>query len=368
MAAADAAESVAPAAAFAHLERAFQLWDAAGAAAAPAERAQRLWQAAEVATTTVGNARAAMLARAAFEAGPPPFGIAWGHERLGRYLWSSGQLDASRREFERAAELLADDDSPSAALVYAGLGQAALMAGEYTTARRWTDRVFELAPNPGHNPAAWVMARRVLGIALSNEGDPESAVELCRQAVGAATNARREPWRPCICASRCSTQDGIPTRSTPPSTPVAEGQLTGLDHGFLCYFDSVAAEALLRLGRWPEADAVLSRNPVPSTLPVGHLRLARAQAMLAARRGDKDVALEPVGRGTCAADGRMAPVGARRGSGRRPPRVGQLGHGTSGGRTRLDSSTHDVGAVGGAIRDVRRRCHGRADPRLPRAT
>ena len=92
LAAADAAETVAPAAAFGHLERAFELWDGAGETLPQASRGDRLWQAAELATSTVGNQRALELARAAFEFGPPPLGAAWGHERLGRYLWSSGQL------------------------------------------------------------------------------------------------------------------------------------------------------------------------------------------------------------------------------------------------------------------------------------
>ncbi|MGH9134991.1 MAG: ATP-binding protein, partial [Ilumatobacteraceae bacterium] len=190
LAAADAAEMVAPGAAFVHLERAFELWDAAGGRAATANRGDRLWQAAEIATSTVGNARAVELARAAFEIGPHPRGAAWGHERLGRYLWSSGQLEASRAEFELAAELLSDDDGADAALVFAGLGQAALMSGDYTTAERWSAKVFELVPTPDDNPAAWVMARRVLGFALSNQGDPDAAVDLCRQAVAAAGSAQ----------------------------------------------------------------------------------------------------------------------------------------------------------------------------------
>ncbi len=131
LAAADAAQAVAPAVAFAHLERALQLWDAVGDAARGERRAHRLWQAAELATTTVGNARAAELARAASTLGPPPLGAAWGHERLGRYLWSSGQLVESRAEFEQAAAHLTDDD-PGAARVFAGLGQAALMSGDYS--------------------------------------------------------------------------------------------------------------------------------------------------------------------------------------------------------------------------------------------
>ena len=99
-----------------------------------------MWQAADLATATVGNQRALELARAAFEFGPPPLGAPFGHERIGRYLWSIGRLDESRVEFERAAALLTGDEGAEAALVFAGLGQAALMSGNYETAERWCAR------------------------------------------------------------------------------------------------------------------------------------------------------------------------------------------------------------------------------------
>ena len=110
LAAADAAETVAPGAAFGHLERAFELWDAVGEAAEHVNRGHRLWQAADLATSTVGNQRALELARAAFEFGPPPLGAPFGHERLGRYLWSTGNLHESRLEFDLAAALLSGDE------------------------------------------------------------------------------------------------------------------------------------------------------------------------------------------------------------------------------------------------------------------
>jgi DNA-binding CsgD family transcriptional regulator len=72
---------------------------------------------------------------------------------------------------------------------------------------------------------------------------------------------------------------------------VAEGHLAGLDRGNGCYFDSLAADALVRLGRWTEVAGVLARHPLPDTLPVGRLQLGRVKALLAARRGDSTEAL-----------------------------------------------------------------------------
>jgi DNA-binding NarL/FixJ family response regulator len=291
LAAADSAEAVAPGAAFAHVTRALELWDAAGEQTGSEKRSDRLWQAAELATSTVGNPRAIELARAAFELGPPPLGAAWGHERLGRYLWASGQLEQSSTEFALAAELLVDDDDPSAVLVWAGLGQAELMSGNYTTAECWCERVFNSVPTADRQPAAWGMARRVLGIARSSQGDPDRAVELCRESVAVATSAQARAFANVyLCVALIDAGDYQPAADTALDA-IAEAQLTGL-HGFDCYFDSLAAEALTRLGRWAEAETLLARQPVAGTFPAGLLRFARSQALLAARLGDAERALE----------------------------------------------------------------------------
>jgi DNA-binding CsgD family transcriptional regulator len=289
--AADAAETIAPGAAFSHLERALELWDSVGAGDSAANRSDRMWQAADLATSTVGNERAVQLARAAFARGLPPLGAAWGHERLGRYLWATGRIEESRAEFGLAAALLSADKVDEAVAVFAGLGQAELMAGNYATAGEWCAKVFGLAPSPEDNPPAWGMARRVLGVVRSNQGDPNRAVELCRESVAAAVNAQSRALATVyLCVALGDAGDFQAALNTALDA-IAEGQLTGLDRGFGCYLDSLAAEALIRLGRWTEVAGVLARQPLADTLPVGLLRLARARAMIAARSGETVEAL-----------------------------------------------------------------------------
>ncbi len=288
--AADAAETVAPGAAFAHLERAFELWDTVGERSAVASRSDRLWQAAEIAASTVGNKRAVELARAAFDAGAPPLGPSWGHERLGRYLWASGRLDESRVEFALAATLLSGDEGAEAAAVFAGLGQAELMSGNYAAADRWCAKVFDLVPNPDGNPGAWGMARRVLGIVRSNQGDPDEGVELCRESLAAATSAQGRTFASVYLCVALIDAGHYQAAANTALDAVAEGQLTGIE-SFNIYFDSLAAEALVRLGRWSEAASVLARRSAADMLPIGLLRRARAEAMLAARLGDVELAL-----------------------------------------------------------------------------
>lgn len=292
LAAADAAETVVPGAAFSHLERALELWDSVSTRPAGTDLGALLWRAADIATSTVGNERAVTLARQAFEHGTPPQGAAWGHERLGRYLWASGHLDDSRAEFDRAIELLESGGESRAAPIYAGLAQAELMAGRNDRAGHWCTTAFDLVPTPQHDPLAWSMSKRVLGIACSNQGDTSRAVELCHASVTAAPTAQARALATLYLCVALSDAGNHPVALRTAQDAVAEGQLTGLDSGFGCYFDALAAEALLRLGRWNEIPAVLSRQPLPATLPVGLLRLARVQALLAARRGETGEAVE----------------------------------------------------------------------------
>ncbi|HQZ35013.1 MAG TPA: AAA family ATPase [Ilumatobacteraceae bacterium] len=291
LAAADAAEMVAPAAAFGHLERAFELWDSVGAHTLAVNRAHRLWQAADIATSTVGNERALQLALAASEQGPPPLGAAWGHERLGRYLWATGQLQESVIQFAQAMAMLGADDDPAAAPVYAGLAQAEALGGRDAEAEHWCEKVFALVESPDDNAGAWSMARRALGIVRSNQGDPATAVELCRAAMAAAPDAQSRALAGLyLCVTLGDAGEYAAELSTAQDA-VAEGHLSGLDRGNGCYFDSLAADALVRLGRWTEVASVLARHPLPETLPVGRLQLARVKAVLAARRGDSNEAL-----------------------------------------------------------------------------
>ncbi len=289
LAAADASETVAPGAALRLLDRALELWDA-GASLAPDEhRGHRLWQAAELANGTVDNSRAVELARAATSYGPPPRGAAWGHERLGRYLWATGQHAESSIEFERAATLLASDHQRAeSALALAGLAQAELMLRQYESSERRCRNVFELIPHADADRLAWVMARRLLGVIRSAAGDPDEGVELCREAVVAAPSAQTRVFASLYLANTLLDATRFLDAVNVALDAVVDAQFAGVDANFGGYLDALAAEGLVRLGRWDDADTVLSRHVGADPLPVGAVRLCRSRAMLAARRGDGD--------------------------------------------------------------------------------
>ncbi len=289
LAAVDAAAAVAPRTALGLLERALALWDEAGAASEGFSRSDRLWQAAELASGTVGNQRSVEFAREALALGVPPLGEAWGHERLGRYLWTSGQVEESTIEFDKAAAILdADGRGAEAAAAFAGLAQAELMARHHAAAEHWCRRVFELVPDAGLDPPAWVMGRRVLGVARGDLGYPDEAVALCREAVDAAPTAQTRALAHLYLASVLLDAGDCHGAVDVAVTSVAEIDLAGIDRSTAGYLDAVAAEALTRLGRWAEAAEVLARHPDPDNLPVGEIRLGRSRALLAARSGDRD--------------------------------------------------------------------------------
>ncbi len=285
--AADAASAVAPAASFRHLERALELWDAAEEL--PGERrADRMWQAAELADATGGSDRAIHLARAASALGPPPQGEAWGHERLGRYLWLAGCLDESQEQFELAAARLTGDDGPEAARVFAGLGQADFMAGRYESADRQSRRAIELTSTFETDPLAWVVARHVQGGVRNQFGDPDSAVELCRAAFLGAPTAHSRGMAAFLYSGILLSAGDTKEAINIALDAVAEGHRAGMDRSLGALTDTVAAEGLIRLGRWNEAEALLARHSDYDTIPLGALRVAKAGAIVAARRGDRD--------------------------------------------------------------------------------
>ena len=164
------------------------------------------------------------------------------------------------------------------------------MAGHYEASAQWCERVFELVETPADDPLAWAMARRTLGVARSHGGNTVEGLELCREAFAAAPTAQARALA-MIYLCEALLDDGRSQEAVNAALDeVAEGHMEGLDHSFGGYLDAEAAEGLTRLGRWSEAETTLARHMAYDTLPVGVLRVARAAAMLAARRGDAEQA------------------------------------------------------------------------------
>jgi DNA-binding CsgD family transcriptional regulator len=288
LAAADAARMVAPAVALRQLERAFELWDDAGSAAAGEDRCERLWQAAELAAGALGNDRAVVIARTAFRWGVPARGAAWAHERLGRYLWASGELDASRDEFRAAAGLVGTGGSAEGtAATLAGLAQAALMSADAAEAERWCAELFARVPAPDADPPAWVMATRVLSAARADAGDLAEAARLGRAAVAAAGDAFGRAMATAYLGIVLLQAGEHREAASVAADGGGDARRAGLDRSFGAYFDSEVVEGLVRAGGWAEADAVIARRLAAGidAFHPGRARMLVVSAILAARRG-----------------------------------------------------------------------------------
>jgi DNA-binding CsgD family transcriptional regulator len=148
--------------------------------------------------------------------------------------------------------------------------------------------VFELLANAQADPLAWAMARRVLGIVVDHRGDPDRGVDLCREAVETAPSAITGMLAMLYRGVALLDSGAYKEAINEMLDAAAEARLTGLDRSFGGYLDALAAEGLIRLGRWTEADTILDHSEGNEAFPLGEMRLALAGAMLASRRGDRD--------------------------------------------------------------------------------
>jgi DNA-binding CsgD family transcriptional regulator/tetratricopeptide (TPR) repeat protein len=285
-AAADTAERLAPATCLAHLERIFELWDrCAGAEHAP-QLVPRLWQAADLASATGDTDRAIALARQALDLGDPAAGRAWAYERLGRFLWSAGSMEESAQIYDRAAALLDEADvqpERATALTYGGLAQAELMFCRFDRAEQWAERAIEVAADD--DTIARSAGQRVLGFLLAYAGDEARGVEFSRAAVD--ENLPPPAWA--LANAMLSLILFDVGRTTDALDVATEGieraRRAGFDTSFGTFHSGVAARALVRLGRWTEADDLLGAVASLESTPIGAIELDAAAAPLAARRG-----------------------------------------------------------------------------------
>ncbi len=282
--AADAATTIAPAACLAHLERAFSLWDAHGGDHPTAERIERLWLAADLASAVGNDDRAIELARAALELGPPSRGRAWAHERLGRFLWTSGRMAESAAEYEVAAALVESEPETQAALTYAGLAQADLMFCHFEAAERSARRALEVAA--ADDAPARSMAMRVLGVLEAQYGRLDDGVERCRTAVDLVREPHRQALASAYLALTLLEVGRTAEAITVGRDGAAAAQRAGFESSFATYHWGIAAHGYVRLGQWSEADAVLRDAAGIESTTVGAIQLTAARATLAARRGD----------------------------------------------------------------------------------
>jgi DNA-binding NarL/FixJ family response regulator len=290
LAAADAAETIAPSTCLQHLERALALWDEHGRDRPVEERIARMWVAADLLSAVGDNRRAVELARAALALGPPPHGAAWAHERLGRYLWSEGEMDESLAAYRQAAALAQGEHDPTVAPAFAGLAQADLMFCDFEGAERWSRRALEAAAPDDRETRS--MAQRIAGALEALRGDIDGGLARCREAVDLVDTPHRRALSVAFLAMLLLDVGRYDDTVRVALDGAAEARRAGFETSFGAFLDAIAVFGLVRLGRWDEADAILQEVAGLEPMPIAAVGLGSAGAQLAARRGESERAAE----------------------------------------------------------------------------
>jgi len=196
-------------------------------------------------------------------------------------------MDESEEEYREAAALAEGvSGGPEMAPAFAGLAQGELMFGRPAAAERWARRALEALGEP--DPGTASMADRILGAIAVHRGDLDDGIALCRRSVAEADAPHRRAL-----ANAYFAQMLFDVGRTREAIDVARGGATearraGFETSFGAYLVGVAAQGLIRLGRWSEADAVLAGAAGLPLAAILAIQVEAAGVVLAARRGDLD--------------------------------------------------------------------------------
>jgi DNA-binding CsgD family transcriptional regulator/tetratricopeptide (TPR) repeat protein len=243
-----------------HLERALALWPGVSDAEALTglDLAELCAWTARLAGQTGAAPRAVELARRAIElvGDGDPLRSALLHERLGSYLWWSGDQDAGLAERERAVELV-PPEPPSAerALVLAALGNGLMTAWRHEESRAVCEQALALARTVGASEAE-LRALAVLGIDLAYLGRAEEGLAALELALRLAeeTRAPHQLYLAYALLTDALTMLGRPRESARlAATGIDALRPYGHDDGAVV---ANRIEALGAIGDWDSADAL----------------------------------------------------------------------------------------------------------------
>jgi predicted ATPase/DNA-binding CsgD family transcriptional regulator len=298
-AAADAERRHGFAEAGAHYARALEVWDRVedAAAAAGTDRVTLLRRAAEANSLAGESARAACLIRAALaaiDAAAEP-GIAGElHERLGRYLWASGDSEAATIAYERAVALVpAEPPSRARARVLAAWGQAQMLLARYEESRASCEQSIAIARSVGAR-AEEGHALNTLGVDLACLGHPDAAVgRLVRaRAIAEEVHDLDDLARAYLNLAEilAAPLDRFEEAIQIARDGVALCAEVGLDADYGVSLRAIAAGALFEIGRWDEAEALVAEAAELGPIECAAIDLHLAGAKVTLGRGALDAA------------------------------------------------------------------------------
>ena len=250
----------------AHYERAIELWDSVpeDVRAAGASLVDLIRSAAEAAHLAGEDDRAAALARRALtlvDADADPMTAALINERLGRYLWVSGNSLDGLESCRAAVALLPHDGDPAGrARVLASEGHLLMLLGRGVEAMAVCEPALAIARAAG--------ARREEGsilatmcAATSFAGALDAGIEYGQEALRIAEDRRdaEEVARAYVNLGETLDRAG---RVAEAAKLASDGEVVAIEQGISAIAALLASDEavrLLRLGRWDDADLAVTR-------------------------------------------------------------------------------------------------------------
>jgi DNA-binding CsgD family transcriptional regulator/tetratricopeptide (TPR) repeat protein len=313
-----AAEAIyAHAEALAQYERALQLWDAVSEPEqrAAIDRVELRARAAEAAGNRGDSARAALLVQDAIEdakadADPTRTGVLT--ERLGRYRWVGGETAAALKAFENAAALIpSSPPSIARARVLAALAHALLISGQVAAAHARATEARDVA----QAASASVEEARALSTLGAAADDVDEGLRLVRD--GRRLLERAGAPSDCIFITNGSEFQLLEHASRlEDAVDVAQAGISftgrrGMQRNHQAWLETLAASALIRLGKWAQAEAILEQAIAKEPIGITRLAVQLSRAELQLARGELAAAEETVADGLGAVRGDHPLAGKR---------------------------------------------------------
>jgi DNA-binding CsgD family transcriptional regulator/tetratricopeptide (TPR) repeat protein len=254
-----------PGEAWRHYERALEIWDLVAPAPGemPLARLDVLRRAAEAALMAGDEERAIALMHevlARIDEDEDPVATALAYERLGRYLWMAGRDEDALPAYRRAVELM-PDGSPSEelALVLAAEGQALMLCDRTAESNARCEQALTIARQVGAEAVEAHVLNTMCGN-LSAVGEADRGVEAARQALTIARQLRHadEIHRSYVNGSAALHEAGHVEASIAMAREgVASARGFGVDRQWGDVLRAEAADRLLQVGRWREAEHLI---------------------------------------------------------------------------------------------------------------
>jgi DNA-binding CsgD family transcriptional regulator len=279
------------------LEHALEVWDEVDdpEGRAGTDRVDVMSRAAENANLAGELSRAVALARQVvqlIDAEDDPVRAALQRERLGRYLWVSGESEAALESYHEAVELMpAEPPTPELARVLAAHGQILMLRGRPRESRARCEQAIEVARSIGAR-AAEAHALNTLGVNISTLGDRAGGIEHLLEARRIAEELEwiDEIGRVYVNLSEEIDWDGRTTEAVELTLEGAEAMRRLGARAYVVFLEMEAAHRLYRLGRLAEADRLVHGAMERGARGLGAGLCGEAAADVAIARGDAEAA------------------------------------------------------------------------------